>query len=344
MRLKISIILFIVSNVVVKAQDIHFSQFHFTPVVNNPSNAGKENTFRGVLNYRNQWKSVSTPYKTGSVTVDGPFGDALNSGSGRLAWGISVFSDQVGKSEMATLQGSGTLSYHLLTGEHSIFSAGLMAGYVSRSMNVSKLSWGNQFDGYVYDPSLPSGEISNSNQVNFFDLGAGLSFSFKKGEKYMTGNDQLQFNFGVAYFHPHKPDYSFIGTNERLNPKLVSHGEALLGIPNTNLSLVPSFILMNQGTQSEISAGTMFRYVMKVESNYTGFEKGSAISLGMHYRVGDAIIPSMMVELGSYALGVSYDINLSDLDAATSKRGGTEVAIRYMAPTKKRGGGGSRRY
>ncbi|MFZ9942632.1 MAG: type IX secretion system membrane protein PorP/SprF, partial [Bacteroidia bacterium] len=164
------------------------------------------------------------------------------------------------------------------------------------------------------------------------------------GERYMTGNDQLQVNGGVAYFHPHKPDYSFTGTNERLNPKLVVHGEALVGVPNTNLSLVPSIIVMNQGSQSEINAGTMFRYVMKVESNYTGFEKGSAISLGMHYRVGDAMIPSLLAEFGDYALGVSYDINLSDLEAASTKRGGMEVAIRYMAPVKKRGGGGSRRY
>lgn len=326
------------------AQDIHFSQFHFTPVINNPSKAGSENTVRGTLNYRNQWKSIATPYKTGSITVDGPFGEALSSESGRLAWGVTVFSDKAGQSEMSTFQTAGSLAYHLQVSDYSVVSAGLQAAYVSRSLNMSDLTWGNQFDGYAYDPSLPAGENTSSDNISFVDVGAGISYSYKKGERYMTGNDQLQVNGGVAYFHPHKPDYSFTGTNERLNPKLVVHGEALVGVPNTNLSLVPSIIVMNQGSQSEINAGTMFRYVMKVESNYTGFEKGSAISLGMHYRVGDAMIPSLLAEFGDYALGVSYDINLSDLEAASTKRGGMEVAIRYMAPVKKRGGGGSRRY
>jgi type IX secretion system PorP/SprF family membrane protein len=316
------------------AQDIHFSQFHFTPVINNPANAGNQNTYRAILNYRNQWKSIAAPYKTGSATVDGPFGESLASESGRLAWGFNVFSDKAGQSEMATLQ----------TGENAVLSAGLMVGYVSRSMNMANLTWGNQFDGYAYNPSLPDGEASSSDKVSYVDLGAGLSYSYKKGERYMTGNDQLQINGGLAYFHPHKPDYSFTGSEEKLNPKLVVHGEAMVGLPNTSLSLVPSLLVLSQGSQSEINVGTMLRFVMKTESNYTGFEKGRAVSLGVHTRVGDAVIPSVMAEFGAYAIGVSYDINLSDLDAATSKRGGMEVAFRYLAAPKKKSAGGSRRY
>ena len=346
MRISISsaLLLVILNLSAALAQDIHFSQFHFTPVINNPANSGNQNTYRAIINYRNQWKSVSSPYKTGSATVDGPFGESLASESGRLGWGFNVFSDEAGQSEMATLQTSGTVAYHLNTGENAVLSAGLMVGYVSRSMNMANLTWGNQFDGYSYNSSLPDGEVKVSDKVSYVDLGAGLSYSYKKGERYMTGNDQLQINGGLAYFHPHQPDYSFTGTEEKLNAKLVMHGEAMVGLPNTSLSLVPSIMVLSQGSQSEINVGTMLRFVMKTESNYTGFEKGRAVSLGIHTRIGDAVIPSVMAEFGAYALGVSYDINLSDLDAVSSKRGGMEVAFRYLAAPKKKSGGGSRRY
>lgn len=326
-----------------QAQDIHFSMNNFTPVFNNPSAAGNESNHRVILNYRNQWKSVSAPYKTGSVSYDGLMGKGFTTETGKLAFGIGVFSDEAGQSEMSTLQAAGSVAYHLFVGEFSTLSAGLQASFVSRSLNTSNLNWGNQYDGYAYDPSLPSGELGSDDKVSFADFGAGVSYAFDKGERYMTGNDQLSYRVGAAYFHPHKPDYSFLGTGERLASKMVLHGDIMVGVPNTNLTLAPSFIYYQQGSQSEVNVGSIFRYVLETQSNYTGFEKGKAIGIGAHYRFGDAIIPSLLAEIGPYSFGLSYDINLSDLDAASSKRGGMEVAIRYIAQTKKKSSG-SRRY
>ncbi len=56
------------------------------------------------------------------------------------------------------------------------------------------------------------------------------------------------------------------------------------------------------------------------------------MSLGAHYRVGDAIIPGFLMEMGSFAFGVSYDINASGLTTITSGRGGYEISIRYISP------------
>lgn len=326
-----------------QAQDIHFSMFNFAPVFNNPSAAGSESNHRVILNYRNQWKSVSAPYKTGSVSYDGLMGKGFTTETGKLAFGVGVFSDEAGQSEMSTLQAAGSVAYHLSVGESSTLSAGLQASFVSRSLNTANLTWGNQYDGYVYDPTLPSGELGSDDKVSFADFGAGVSYAFDKGERYMTGNDQLSYRVGVAYFHPHKPEYSFLGTGERLASKMVLHGDMMVGIPNTNLTLAPSFIYYQQGSQNEVNVGTLFRYVLETQSSYTGFEKGKAIGIGAHYRLGDAFIPSLVAEIGPYSLGISYDINLSDLDAASSKRGGMEVAIRYIAQSKKKSSG-SRRY
>ena len=76
----------------------------------------------------------------------------------------------------------------------------------------------------------------------------------------------------------------------------------------------------------------MLRFMPKEGSKYTGIYKESAISFGTHYRVGDAIIPSVLFEIGSYAIGIGYDVNISQLRAATSSRGGMEFSIRYINP------------
>jgi hypothetical protein len=72
--------------------------------------------------------------------------------------------------------------------------------------------------------------------------------------------------------------------------------------------------------------------MLKEASKYTGIYKESALSLGAHYRVGDAVIPSLLLEMGSFAVGIGYDLNVSGLKAATQSRGGMEVSIRYISP------------
>ena len=46
-------------------------------------------------------------------------------------------------------------------------------------------------------------------------------------------------------------------------------------------------------------------------------------------RVKDAIIPSVMYEMGNYAAGISYDFNSSGLKSVSSGRGGYELVLRF---------------
>src|SRR5690242_4420914 len=54
-----------------KAQDIHFSQFYASPLTLNPAFSGfHDGTFRVAGIYRNQWRSVTTPFQTFGVSFD----------------------------------------------------------------------------------------------------------------------------------------------------------------------------------------------------------------------------------------------------------------------------------
>ena len=59
----------------VSAQDIHFSQFFATPLLN-PANSGRhDGRWRAGLNYRNQWQSVTAPWRTFDLYGDMRVGD-----------------------------------------------------------------------------------------------------------------------------------------------------------------------------------------------------------------------------------------------------------------------------
>ena len=49
-------------------QDIHFSQYYMAPLTQNPAMAGALNNAEAYMNYKNQWKVVTSPYKTYAVS------------------------------------------------------------------------------------------------------------------------------------------------------------------------------------------------------------------------------------------------------------------------------------
>jgi len=331
--IKITIIILIFINVatVSKSQDIHFSQFDMTPLLINPAQAGSQTNLRAILNYKNQWSSVADPYRTYNFSFDLSLKKKKNV-TGFSALGINLFSDKAGDASMGTFQGSLVYAYHVYLSDKSTLGGGLYGAFGQRSVNFGQLQWGSQYDGMSYNANLPSGELTGSDKFTYLDLGGGVHWKWSKNERYMTGNDQRTFNAGVAIFHLNSPKYSFYDTGEKLHMKEVIYGNALIGISNTNFSVVPGFFYCKQGKANELFFGTMFRFQLKESAKITGFVKGSSISAGVFYRNKDAIVTSLMYEFAQYAVGMSYDVNLSGLKTASSGLGGLEISLRFVSP------------
>ncbi|HRJ36119.1 MAG TPA: PorP/SprF family type IX secretion system membrane protein, partial [Flavobacteriales bacterium] len=139
---------------VVSAQDIHFSQFYMAPIQLNPGAAGTEADIRVHLNYKEQWKSVASPYKTIGGSYDMRF---KKTKSGYFGGGIFFYSDRAGDARMGVAQGNLNLAYHLVIGQGQTLGLGVMGGYAQRSVNTTNMQWGNQYDGMAYNSSLPAG-------------------------------------------------------------------------------------------------------------------------------------------------------------------------------------------
>lgn len=315
-----------------EGQDIHFSQFSASPLMLNPAAAGNfKGRQRAVINYKDQWRSIANPYTTYALALDMPvFKQQLTKGS--MGVGLTAFRDKAGDMEMGTAQVNLMVSYRALLNDNNSLSAGIQGGFAQRSINGSTLQWGNQDDGVSgYDPGLSSGETSELNNFSYGDFSGGIMWNYQSDKKNLVSNDGFSADLGAAFFHINQPKGAFYtGSEEKLYTKLVMHGLASIGLKSTNTAIQPGILLLQQGSLSELLIGTMIRYQIKEDSKHTDFKRGPAVSIGGHYRVGAAFIPTFLFEYAGFALGFSYDINVSGLVVAGS-RGGGEISLSYIS-------------
>lgn len=326
------------------SQDIHFSQFHEAPMQLNPALTGAVNSTRASLNYKDQWRSVTTPYQTIAGSYEMRFNtnewekvptktEVYKLAQKRLSGGLAFFRDKAGDGKMGLTQIQFSLSSSAPLNDKSTLVAGLQGGFAQRSVNYSALIFPEQYNGTGYDPSLPSGEYASSGVFYYGDFSGGLAWLYKRDESKIQENDDLKTSLGAAVFHFNSPNQSFYGdASEKIFTKYVLHGLVDKGIRRTNVSLMPGFMFALQGPSNELLAGLMVKYKIGEDSKYTGYIRGANVSFGAYYRNRDAVIPQMLLEFGRCGIGLSYDLNLSGLTAASRSRGGFEVMIKYVTP------------
>ena len=321
------------------AQDIHFSQFYQVPQLINPSLAGGFNgNFRAIVNFRDQWSSVA-PYKTYSIGVDGGLLKKKLKDK-YIGAGLFIYQDVAGDSRLSTTQVNLSLSSIITINKSHNIAAGLQGGFAQRKLDEADLRWGAQYDGDGYAPAIASGESGIYENHAFGDFSMGVSWSYGKSSTNMSSNNHLGANAGIAVYHLNTPKQG-LGL-EKLHREFIAHAGLNIGLKGSSLAFRPSMLYLQQGPLNEISAGGMIRHTIKEESKYTGLMKETAVLLGAYYRVGDAFIPSFMFEIANYALGISYDVNMSSLKEATNGAGGFEISFKYVTPNPFKYGKGTK--
>jgi type IX secretion system PorP/SprF family membrane protein len=326
-KIAVLIVLFVTSKTGV-GQDIHFSQYAETPVVINPALITTAFDTRAIINYKSQWGSVAKAYTTFGFT----FEQAINHQKLKKNYfgiALSMYRDVAGDAKLGSLMPNLGFNYITKVSEFGKLSGGLQAGVIYRTIDVSKLQWDNQFDGYAYDPSRAHGEATPRSGIVGFDMGGGVNFHYAKSERYISSQDGAKFDIGFSAFHYEVPPNSFWLSSEKLYTKTIGYASGEFGIPAAGMVLIPSVIYQRQGPSTEINAGFMFRYIIEEQGTYTSLKKGSSLTFGAYYRVNDALIPTLLYQNGTYAIGISYDFNLSDLTPASKTKGGLEISLRY---------------
>lgn len=316
---KLFVALLIMCNTV-NAQDIHFSQFVFTPTFINPATAGTfSGDYRGFLNFKEQSSSFNKAYKTYHASYDMPI--LKNRKEKTTGAGFELFQDIAGDSKTKTTSVTLNLSQTVQFASYADLSMGISLGYTQYSANYSGLNWDAQFNGVNYDEELPTQEIFLGRSQGFFDFSAGLFYRY-------FDYYGFPYEIGLSVSHLSTPSIDLQGSTDDLPMKIVVHGKKEFELNNDRWATIPMFFIAKQRKAYEVNGGLMIRYDVGLHSKYTGYYKNTTIYFGATYRVGDAIIPQFYINLKEkYTLGLSYDVNVFSLASGSSYRGGLEVSL-----------------
>lgn len=318
------------------AQDPRFAQFYAAPDQLNPAlSVVHDGQMRFIINYRDQWSSVlnDVPFRTVAAHYDYRINIRKRD---YLGIGFNALQDQAGASRLERKKGQANLSFmkYLGGGKEKDFYlvAGAQAGIGQHSLDWSGLWFSGQYDtdNEVINFDLPSGEVENRTGSLYPDFSAGLLW-------YMVGTD-FSFYAGGAIYHLNTPNISIFEAGlDRLRRRYVGHfgGEVSL---TKYLSLLPAASVFFQGPATDINIGTNFRYT-------SGDEDDLALRIGAWAHASgnetgnvafEAITVTSMLEMKTWTLGLSYDINTSQLMFASDARGAFEVSFTYILPSKNR--------
>lgn len=318
------------------AQDIHFTQFYMSPLTMNPAMSGKfEGTVRIGGIYRGQWASVvggSNSFKTPSIWADAP----IIRGIRKQDWvgvGLSFFSDKAGQVGLKHSAAKLSATYHLAFGKNNttVLSIGGQYGKGSR-----KLGDDYRFeDGFTSNPAPDDYSKSLSKDGNivdnadFTDIDAGIHLAARL-------NKQADVNIGFSMLHLNQGKYSLVGRSDTggtvpTNPtagdakiprRALLHGQVNYAF-NERWSIHPAFQYQTMGGADEIQLQGLMGYLFNPEKDIT-------LNFGFGYRMRDAVQAILGAKIKDLRLGLAYDINTSDLNAASNYRGGFELAANYI--------------
>lgn len=311
------------------AQDIHFSQLTETPQLLNPGATGVYNGhIRGIINYKNQWKAMGNSFNTTAASVDAPLMN-IKKNKAHLGAGLNFFSDKAGDSKFGLTVVNLCVAGIIPVQQGSSLSMGISVGAAQHKANLSSLSWGNQYNGNGFDPSVNTHETTQLNSFYYLDLGAGIYYEYSGAKSKIERNEHSRFGIGIAYFHLNRPGQKYYSISEKLDGKLTCMVNSCFDLTGTKFSILPSAVFFMQGASREITIGSSLRYRIKNGTKITGFSNESGIAFGIHYRFKDAVIPQVYFEIKDISVGFSYDINISSLRNTSHFNGGPEISLRY---------------
>ncbi|HPI80917.1 MAG TPA: PorP/SprF family type IX secretion system membrane protein, partial [Cyclobacteriaceae bacterium] len=190
----------------VTAQDPQYSQFYAAPLYLNPAFAGSTGQARFGINYRNQWPAIDANFTTISAFFDTYIEDK-NSGVGAM-----LTRDREGILGLQSISLAAQYSYNISLTDGLSFRPGVQIALYNRSVNFSKLTFGDQFDpatGDIINPT--SAEALNGGNKFFPDLSFGGLFYTPRAW------------LGGAVHHITQPNQSLIGEKSKLPMKISVH-------------------------------------------------------------------------------------------------------------------------
>lgn len=325
------------------AQDPSFAQFFSSPLNINPALTGNTiGDWRVISNFRDQWINARTPFATATISADAKLTqNSVNNyvdENFRVSTGGMFMFDKSMAGTMKGTYGSLNLSANLLLAqgsgndwngnrirhnnkvgavdgvEHRL-GAGFGAIYGNKKVDYSNFTFGNQFNGSGFDPSVPSGENISQSVKSYISMSAGILYNFI--------SENTSVDLGLAGFHLNKPKQTVLNDKSSvLAPRYVLHGnmETLL---SDHIVLQANGIFQTQAGTKYFSVGGALGYFLSNDED----ANNAILNAGLWYWSDNAIIPYLGLGYKNFQFGASYDITTSTLGTAQKRPKTFELSL-----------------
>ncbi|MCB0821389.1 MAG: PorP/SprF family type IX secretion system membrane protein [Bacteroidales bacterium] len=298
------------------SQDPHFSQFYANPLYLNPALAGTAECSRIMFNYRNQWPSLSSGFKTYAFSADS-YISALSGGIG-----VAVFSDDAA-GMINTLRLGGIYAFHLKLNEFSTLNMGLEGAYFQRKLNWDDLVFSdmiNYADGTVLQ-GISAEQVPDRLTVSAADFSLGFLYAYHE-----------KFYLGLAGHHLTEPAIGYYNsTDESLYRKYTAHAGAIFTLIDGDyktgrgkLILNPNVLYQQQQNAQQLNLGVNMELMPLVAGVWYRY----------NFKNPDGIIFLLGLKQKRFKFGYSYDLTMSEL--AGESGGAHELSLTLFLNCDKR--------
>jgi type IX secretion system PorP/SprF family membrane protein len=296
--------------------DPHFTQNYTFPLYINPALAGSsDGDYRASAIFRNQWGSLSSPYRTVGVSFD-------TRTTKNAALGINLLNQSAGDGGFNYLTLSGSYAYNGVKFGKDFNQRIVMAlqgGIISRRVDRTKFKWGQQWNPITgYHADNPTTETFSKTSSIVPDIGAGILYFDASPDK------KINVFGGLSVYHLNRPKDPIV-TNHNTDLNRIPIRYSVHGGLSYNLSeqtrIIPHVLYMRQGTASEMITGIYGQINVNAETDFM---------LGGYYRVNDAIAPYVGIDYKNFVIGLSYDANVSKLQTLTRNVNSFELTLSYI--------------
>ena len=321
---KIIFFCFILISLNSNGQQLYYSQYQLTPMLNNPSLISLTEEIKVDLGYRNQFGGKGSNYATPLFSAFMPFYQEV----GRDVFkkfgsaGIQVYTDRTGFSGMLATSGFSVTYAHIVKISRSNWiSLGIQPGVYQRKVDFSQLTSGSQWDGFqgTYVGGDLGENISASERRNFFTMNSGITYvnENSRGDQFLV--------LAVGANNLTRPNIS-LNAKTFSNPINWNIQGTILAFENNEFQVKPSVRHIQARNVNQTNIGSQVFYKIKDKKGF--FTKGN-IGLGVWYSNQNAIITAFEINQKDWALGFSYDFLASTLADANNSMGAPEIIIGF---------------
>jgi type IX secretion system PorP/SprF family membrane protein len=250
-----------------------------------------------------------------------------------LAGGIQIYNDRAGDGNLQNTTVLASVAYHKFLGStrgtsitelNKVLTIGLQGGYTSKSVDLSRLYFGDEFNNGEFQPGTSQEYPGLNNKVDYWTVNAGLAWAHAPGRRF-------NYTLGLGANNLNQPTDKFRKErNSEVGLAMRYTGQAgAVWYWSDKFSFRPGLLYQYQASSTELVGGAEFNYAF----GYPEFRSiSSAIFAGIWTRSSDAILVTAGFEYRAFRFGIGYDYNTSKLNVASGGNGAFEISLRYIAP------------